>query len=64
MSSAWINPIKLAQSIYNTLSDIEKTKIKANLNNYGNSIFSKFNYSKEQSDEFIEEMSRLLNGDK
>lgn len=63
MSSVWIEPTKLAQSIYEGLSELEKNKIKNNLNNYGNSIFNKFNYSKNDSDEFILKMSKLLNGD-
>lgn len=63
MSSAWIEPKKLAKSVYDTLNDIEKVKIKANLSSYGKSIFKNFNYSGQQSQEFITEISKLLNGD-
>lgn len=63
MSSVWIEPKKLAQSVYDTLNELEKTKIKNNLKNYGNSIFNKFNYSKIERNIFIEEMSKLLDGD-
>lgn len=63
MSSAWVEPRKLAKSVYDTLNNTEKMKIKANLSSYGKSIFKNFNYSEEQSQEFIKEISKLLNGD-
>lgn len=63
MSSPWVDPTKLAKSVYDTLSDTDKIKIKANLSNYGKSVFKSFNYTEGQSQEFIKELSRLLNGE-
>ncbi len=60
MSCAWIEPKKLAQSVFNKLTSIEKRKVKANLSNYGSSIFKNFNYNESEIKEFIEEMSVLL----
>ena len=60
MSCAWIEPKKLAQSVFNKLTNIEKRKVKANLSNYGSSIFKNFNYNESEIKEFIEEMSVLL----
>lgn len=63
MGSAWITPEKLAESVYQSLSEIEKVKVKDNINSYGYSIFKNFNYSSSESKTFIDKLKSLL-GDK
>lgn len=55
-----IKPENLAKEIYNKLSDLEKIKIKNNLPNFGRSIFVKFNFTEEQSKEFLRHLGKLL----
>lgn len=57
----WADPKIVAQGVYNSATPIERTRIKDNLNNYGNAIFKQFKYSKEQEQEFIAELRELLN---
>lgn len=57
----WINPIDMAESVFKSLAPEDKLKVKSNLNNYGYAIFAQFNYTPEQSQEFIDKLGSLLN---
>lgn len=56
----WIKPEDLALSVYKSLNDIEKERVKANIDNYGTAFFQKFYYDEVQAEIFINKLKELL----
>lgn len=56
----WMEPKILARSVYDSLSEIEKRRVSANIKNYGTAFIKKMYYTNEQAEEFIAELKRLL----
>ena len=56
----WMKPEILAESVYDSLTDIEKKRVKANINNYGTAFIKKLYYTDEQAEIFINKLKNLL----
>lgn len=56
----WMEPGILAESVYDSLTDIEKKRVKANINNYGTAFIKKLYYTDEQAEIFINKLKNLL----
>lgn len=56
----WMKPEILAESVYDSLTDIEKKRVKANINNYGTAFIKKLYYTDEQTEIFINKLKNLL----
>lgn len=56
----WMEPEILAESVYDSLTDIEKKRVKANINNYGTAFIKKLYYTDEQAEIFINKLKNLL----
>lgn len=56
----WVYPENLAESVFNSLTDIEKERVKANIDNYGAAFIKKFYYDEMQAGLFIDKLKELL----
>lgn len=56
----WMYPENLAESVFNSLTDIEKERVKANIDNYGSAFIKKFYYDEVQANLFIDKLKELL----
>lgn len=57
-----IKPVELSEIIFNSLTELNKFRLKNNLEYFGKALFIKFDYNEEEQKEFLESLNILLNG--